>query len=327
MNWFKKKFYGFVFFRTSIGEILTIIYSMILHLRHSFNDRNPGNDKLKLQYYIAKNCHIVEKGLALPEPRKGFGRPKIMSLIEKTKLYEQNYGESELGCAVRDTLREYLCFHSAPDNTLDSELREKITQFLIDHTQNGKGGLKMLTKIQWNEFSLEGFEKFLKTRHSVRDFSTEPIDESIINLAIKASLNTPSVCNRQGWKVHYYSRKNKIKILLQHQNGNAGFTDSIDKLIIITATINAFTRYEHNQLFTDGGLFAMNLMLALHAAGLGSCPLNTCMPYYKEDKLKEIADIPKQERLIMMIGIGNLKNEFKVAHSEKYPLEQILNRH
>ncbi|MNG04757.1 Nitroreductase family protein [compost metagenome] len=71
----------------------------------------------------------------------------------------------------------------------------------------------------------------------------------------------------------------------------------------------------------------MNLMLALHAAGLGSCPLNTCMPWFKESRLKQNAGIPKHERLIMMIAVGNLLDEFSVAQSEKKPIEKILRQH
>src|SRR5690606_2840615 len=115
--------------------------------------------------------------------------------------------------------------------------------------------------------------------------------------------SAPSVCNRQGWKAHCYSDKLKIKELLSYQNGNAGFTDVIDKLLIVTADAKAFTNYESNQIFIDGGLFSMNILLAIHAAGLGACPLNTCYPYFIEKKVKLASEIPDNERLIMMIGI------------------------
>lgn len=71
----------------------------------------------------------------------------------------------------------------------------------------------------------------------------------------------------------------------------------------------------------------MNLMFALHASGLGSCPLNTCMPYSREKRLKLAAGIPDHERLIMMVAVGNLKDKFAVAQSEKYPLDTVLKVH
>ena len=42
---------------------------------------------------------------------------------------------------------------------------------------------------------------------------------------------------------------------------------------------------------------------------------------------KKTAAIPKNERLIMMIAVGNLLDEFSVAQSEKYPVEQIVRQH
>lgn len=171
------------------------------------------------------------------------------------------------------------------------------------------------------------FESFLKCRHSVRNFSDVPVDDGVIMKAISISQNTPSVCNRQGWFVHYYNEKNKIRELLSFQNGNSGFTDSVDKLLIITCSVKAFTQHEHNQLFIDGGLYSMNLILSLHSVGLGCCPLNTCMPWVKAKKMKEAAGIKRYERVIMMLAVGNLLDEFSVAQSEKYPFRKIMRIH
>lgn len=139
--------------------------------------------------------------------------------------------------------------------------------------------------------------------------------------------NTPSVCNRQGWFVHVYSEKAKIQELLSYQNGNAGFNESINKLLIVTGNAKAFTFSESNQLFIDGGLFSMNILLAIHAAGYGACPLNTCYPAYFEKRVKRGANISDEERLIMMVGVGALKKEYSVAFSNKFALDNILIEH
>ena len=327
LNLIKNKFYGAIFRRTAIGEMLTILHSMLLHLRFSFSDRNPGTNKQHLEYYLLKHCHIVEKGLALPAPRKGFGQPKITDLIEKTRIYESKHKTSQVGMMVRDTLREYLNFHANDLQILSNDFLYSLNNFLEEKPTQSKGGLKKLRKTEMKSYDTDFFESFLKCRHSIRNFSATPVKDEVIFRALTISQNTPSVCNRQGWLVHYYNDKIKIREMLSFQNGNAGFTDCIDKLLIVTASTKAFTRYEHNQLFIDGGLYSMNLMLALHAAGLGSCPLNTCMDWLNESSLKQAAGIPKYERLIMMIAVGNLLDEFSVAQSEKYPVEKIVRQH
>lgn len=323
----KNKAYGAIFNRTSIGEILTVLHSLSVHLRFSFSERNSELDKEQLEYYIAKHCHIVEKGLALPFPRKGFGQPKILDLIARTHAYESRYSNDQISLMVRDTLREYLVFHSEDLQLLPGEFLESINGFLDEKPAQRKGGLKHLKKSEMNIFGGEGFESFLKCRHSIRNFSDLPVSDEVVMKALAISQNTPSVCNRQGWLVHYYKDKQKIKELLSFQNGNAGFTESIDKLLIVTASTKAFTRNEHNQLFIDGGLYSMNLMLSLHSVGLGSCPLNTCMPWVKAKKLKKAADISAHERVIMMVAVGNLLDDFSVAQSEKYALEKTLRLH
>lgn len=307
-------------------EWLTAVRSFNLHARNSFSERSPDQDIEQLRYYLIKHCHIVEKGMALPKPRDAFGQPKIKVLIARTKIYE-SLGGQEVGQIVRDTLRQYRELHSGKEELFGPGFIDELDAFINIADSKGKGGLKWLNKKQWDNWSVEKFNEFLSFRHSVRDFDNTPVEPILLKSAIAASLKAPSVCNRQGWFIHYYDDKSKMKELLSYQNGNAGFTECIDKLIIVTGNLKAFTRHEHNQLFVDGGLVSMNLMLAIHSAGLGSCPLNTCMPYTKEKSLMLAAGIPENERLIMMIAVGNLKDKFSVAQSEKYGLNDVLIQH
>lgn len=322
-----KAIYGVIFFRTGIGEILTALHSNYLHLRFSFSDTNPGTEKTRLEYYLVKHCHIVEKGLALPNPRMGFGQSKILDLIDKTNEYEMCYGTSQIGSMVRSTLHEYVMFHEKKSHNLPVPILRDIKTFIGEDHKKNTGGLKFIKKATMATYDGRSFENFLSGRHSIRNFSRTPVNDDVIRQAISICRNTPSVCNRQGWKIHYYSDKNNISKLLTFQNGNSGFTNSIDKLLIVTCNTKAFTRYEHNQLFVDGGLVSMNLMLALHSLGLGSCPLNTCMPWFRESQLKKTAAIPRHERLIMMVAVGNLLDEFSVARSQKYTVDKILSEH
>jgi len=256
-------------------------------------------------------------------PREGFGQPRIKGLIERTKTYEA-LGGRQVGQIVRDALREYREIHLGKEELFAPEFINELDAFIDTTDSEGKGGLKWLFKSQWDDWSIGKFDEFVSFRHSVRDFDSTPVEPSLLKSVIATGLKAPSVCNRQGWLMHYYDDKAKIAELLSFQNGNAGFTDRIDKLIIITGNLKAFTTHEQNQLFIDGGLVSMNLILAVHAAGLGSCPLNTCMPYTKERKVLSAAGIPENERLIMMVAVGNLRDKFTVAKSEKNGLVDVL---
>ena len=86
--------------------------------------------------------------------------------------------------------------------------------------------------------------------------------------------------------------------------------------ILVTANLKAFLYYEIHQAYIDGGLYAMNLINALHSLGLGTIPLSCG---FTHDKLKGLADfdIPKNEVPIVIIGVGNLLENFNVAISKR----------
>ena len=316
-NVFKRKARTLFHYKTPLGQIYTKAYDIRHHLKFSFKEKSLKNDPSHLKYYLTKHYHIIEKGLALPEPRLGFGQPKILDVVEKAKMYQKINGNDQLILSIRKTLSEYMKFNEINNYELPVEFKTKVDYFLNQFNEEGIGGLKFINKESSSTLSLEEFGDFLRGRVSVRNFSNEPVREGLLHSIIDIAKNTPSVCNRQGWKAHSYSDKSEIRSILSYQNGNKGFTDIVDKLVIITADAKAFTSYESNQVFIDGGLFSMNVLLALHAAGLGACPLNTCLPSFLEQKVKKLANIHASERLIMMIAVGSLKNSYSVAYSAR----------
>ena len=326
MKFLRQKAYALVFWRTPCGEILSKAYDTYYHLKFGFNNNKLSN-RANLEFYLTKQYHIVEKGLALPNPRPGFGAEKIKLLLDKGNLYIQKYGTSPLTSSIAQCLMDYLAFNDRVDYTIDAKTKNHIGTFISKNDLSHKGGAKQVTKENIEILAKKPFNEFVKSRYSIRDFSDIDVPIATINDSIDLAKFAPSVCNRQSWQVHYYNDKPLMKELLTIQNGNGGFTDCINGLMIITGDIKGFTKYESNQLFVDGGLFSMNIMLALHYYNIGSCPLNTCVPFIVENKIKKLAGIPKSERLIMMLAVGNLKEEFKVAVSQRRSTAAILNVH
>lgn len=308
-------------------ETVSKVFDLYHHLKFSFKEGCLKDDKEKLKYYLTKHYHIVEKGLALPEPRLGFGQPKIIDIIEKAQRYESQFGSDELTASIRKTLNEYIAFNSAQNFELPVQFKSLLGEFIKQGDIGKSGGLKDKTKNTSSTLTLDEYKSFATGRTSVRNFSEEPVSIDLLYTAVDIAKSAPSVCNRQGWKVHCYSENNTINNLLSYQNGNTGFTHTINKLLIVTADVKAFTNFESNQAFIDGGLFSMNLLLAIHAAGLGACCLNTCYPSTKENEVKKAADIPKNERLIMMIAVGSLKDNYSVAYSPRNPTDEIYVLH
>ena len=71
----------------------------------------------------------------------------------------------------------------------------------------------------------------------------------------------------------------------------------------------------------------MSFLYALHSLGLGGCALNTCVSLKTEEKIKEKANIPKGEKLIMYIAVGYPKDDCFVAKSQRRESESFLTVH
>lgn len=318
------KVHALIFWQTSLGDLANNMYGLKLFYRYSFK-KNRFKSKESEIAFLTKQYHIVEKGLALPNPRLGFGKEKINLLLDKSRTYEKKHGEDKLVISIKNCLSEYIEFNKKNDIKIESPYFDSIINFIGSSKQQEQGGTISINKNELKEIMAIPFEEFVKSRFSIRDFDNEDVDLEVIKQAVNIAKHAPSVCNRQSWKAHVYTKEEQILPLLKLQGGNNGFTQSINKLIIVTTDIKAFTLLESNQLFIDGGLFSMNLVLALHSQGIGACCLNTCFPFTSEKRVKQIGSIQENERLIMMIGIGNLKDSYKVAISKKKDLNEIIN--
>lgn len=284
--------------------------------------------KEMMQAYLIKEYHAIEKGLALPVPRPGFGGPRIERLIVTLNQYILKYGKDSTSDITIATLKEYMEFDQIY-NKEENKVIPSISKLIITYERNtleSSGGSKIIKKSAIDENLDFNFDNFFKSRHSIRDFSSEPVDTGAILDAIDLAKYSPSVCNRQAWKTYVIQDSNKeLKArLLEVQNGNKGFGETISALIIVTGKLSSFFSYERNQVFIDGGMFAMSLVLALHAKGLGTCCLNTSYTAEKNIAFNNAIDIDDDSVPIMFIAVGHLKPEFKIAISERKPLDEIV---
>lgn len=319
MSRIKNKLYSLVFWQSRVGEALNKIYDLRIFYKYSFF--KGFNSRENYEAWLTKQYHIVEKGLAMPNPRKNFGVEQIRMLLIVSEKYMDSHGQSDLLETIASTLRSYL-FANENIEATNAGLYSLIERFLAKVSANSKGGIKLVSPVSFPEF-----DEFVRSRSSVRSFNGVEVDNKLVVNAVNSARYAPSVCNRQGWVVHLYSDKTQISNLLALQDGNRGFGQTINKLLIISGDSRCFTHLESNQLFVDGGLFSMNLLLALHSLGIGSCCLNLCFPYTREKQMKSLGEIGDYERLIMMIGIGHYDNQTRVAISNKKDSYQILRLH
>ncbi|PIC64051.1 nitroreductase [Sporosarcina sp. P13] len=316
-------------FKTNIRLLRNYLYDYKFFNEFSAtkdNKRNKATHRSELIFYY----HKIEKGLALPNPRVGFGEQAILYLIDSLEQYVEKYKWDKTSQITLNTLNLYYEFNLRNNNSLNdlNERLEKLRISLGPKSISNEGGVLDVKKSEILKNSSIDFNNFANSRHSIRDFSSEEVPVKLIKEAIKIAQKTPSVCNRQSSIVHIFDNKDKQKQALSFQNGNAGFGDKASKILLITTDAeDFFGAGERNQAFIDGGMFAMSIIYALHSLGIGSCALNLALDYRVADRLKKNMGIEQKEIPIMMIAVGYLPETLKVAASPRKSLDEITKIH
>lgn len=269
--------------------------------------------------------HRIEKGMALPDARPGFGKDVIQRLLQNTPRYTERFGRDDLSDIVVNCLRAYIA-HNAAQGVESPDVAAFVEAYdAKGKPANGQGGLLAVTKSDVLARAAMDPEGFFQSRSSVRQFSDTPVDAALLERAVTLASKTPSVCNRQSGRVYVSTERAVIDAALRHQNGNRGFGHTVPALMVVCSEFDIFEKLdERNQGWVDGGLFAMSLVYALHALGLGSCMLNWSQPTGRDAAFRAAFGIPDHQGVICMIAVGQLRDSFTVAQSPRRPLSDFL---
>lgn len=278
-------------------------YNKYSSYRDGVANHKSGAGKLEAQ--ITKDYHRIEKGLTLASPRRPFGSDaehRLRSLLPAARRLDAEAG--------------YITY------------AEDALEALNDWNTSGGFSDTVAPPSQYAPTSIsnDDFQHFFESRRSVRNYrADEKVAPEQLERATAWAINSPSVCNRQAWAVRYFSDRPQVQKILQLQNGNAGFRDSVPTIAIVSINSEMFTgATERNQRWVDGGLFAMSLVWALHAQGLQTCMLNWSATNSQSRRLRAVADIADSEDIIVLVAIGHGVPQHRVARSERRPVSSVM---
>lgn len=280
------------------------------------------DDMQKMQYTLLRENHVIEKGMSMKNTRKGFGQEKIKCLIDRLKLYNEKYGKENPDFLIYplSTIQTYIKYQKDDGieiHDIESSFSELCSQAGIDRAKlNVPAGINLYKDSDIIESAKGDFSSLLYSRHSIRYFKDELPSREILERALTLAARTPSACNRQAWHTHIYFG-DKAHDILDMQGGCNGFSHDIHCCVVVTADMKGFLDYEPFQCYIDGGLYAQNLINALHYEGLGTIPLSCGFYNDKLSKIQSKYDIPKNEVMIVIIGCGVLAEEMKIATSTR----------
>jgi len=293
------------------------------HARHFQSEMGMAH----LLASISVDAHVLERGLALPVPRPGFAALIVTNLINTVNRYIVGgfvRDRSEL-TAAHGALASYVAYHKSRGEKLPNlEAIQSCITTLATHKVEPVGGTVSIERDQLFEDSQSGLPICARSRHSVRRFSSVPVNHGTIKEAVRLAQTAPSVCNRQCGRVHVFTNPIKVKELLAIQIGNRGFID-VPCLAVVTADLRVFEgTKERNQPYIDGGLFAMQFMNGLHSQRLAACPLNWSVYVERDAALRKAASIPANEVVIMLVAFGHHRETVTYARSARLAVEHVL---
>ncbi len=269
---------------------------------------------------ILIQSHIIEKGLSLSDVKPWFGQPKIKSLMSDMRGYYVKYGDKKLLFFVVSMLQSYMDYNAKNEGAPTELIAqfESLKLLLGDfYDKSLKGGFVEVSKDD-ARISKFDFKEFAHSRHSVRSFTGKPIDIQFIHNALKTAETTPSACNRQPWYNYVIVDKKVIEDILAIQRGSRQFKDQVSALVITSSSAYFFGNDEYNQMYFNAGLYAMNLLYALHSEGLGTIPLNMGLSMPELDRIKKLCGMPEAQLPISLIAIGLLPEKYKYAKSARF---------
>ncbi|MFT6834216.1 MAG: nitroreductase [Francisellaceae bacterium] len=308
-------------------ELELLCFVDYLKFKKSFTNDSDKKDVSSLKSWILQDKHRIEKGLSLPSPRFGFGRDVLLRLHKNLQDYQAVHEKDYVYYIGVGAYRAYVEYHTAYHEQLPLEITHLIDIYRDDFSveQTSVVGLKNISQSTMNSSTLSDF---FESRSSCRKFNKDSLiaDETLYE-AIRMAKQSPSVCNRQPWRVHFFS-EGKVKKILSLQNGNVGFGDEVPYVAVVTCDLKAFyAPSERNQAFVDGGLFSMSFLLALHSLDIQACALNWCDTFGVRRKFSKLGFVDNSEVVIMIIAFGYAENGATCAKSPRLDTENFLKFH
>ena len=183
---------------------------------------------------------------------------------------------------------------------------------------------------QYNErvtsnISAEALHNLFKQRRSVRWYDEKTVKRSVIEQAVEMASQAPSACNRQPFQFYTFNDPEKASKIAAIPMGTKGFSQNLQALIVIVGDLSAYPKERDRHLiYLDGGLVAMQLMLAFESLGLSTCPINWPDIELYEQKMDEALSLEKHLRPIMLMAVGYGDSSGGIPYSQKKSTQHLI---
>jgi iodotyrosine deiodinase len=191
------------------------------------------------------------------------------------------------------------------------------------------------------------FTHLMGTRRSVRDFSSDPVPDSVIEAAVSAAASAPSGANVQPWRfvvVTSPERKRRLRLAAEAEerefydrrasedwlealapigtDWHKPFLETAPAVIVVFEVHQGPSSPKPYYVKESVGIAVGLLIAALHHAGLVTLP-HTPSPMRF---LNEVCDRPLEERPYLVMPVGYPAAGARVPDLDRKPLDDIMIR-
>lgn len=166
------------------------------------------------------------------------------------------------------------------------------------------------------------FYNVLKTRRSIRSYTSDPIPEEVTNRVLEAVRIAPSGSNRQPWKFIIVDDK-ELRDRLASLCGNQVFIAEAPIIVVACGYDIQYNRGGYMgemSMIMDVSIAFTHLILAARAEGLGTCWIGS----FNNNQIKKMLGVPENFNVVAVTPLGYPKYEKFSPPGSRKPLKEIM---
>ena len=276
---------------------------------------------------LRRNTHRLEKGILMKPRRIPFG----LNYIEETvNAFCKASDEGRISISreeflwAHDVLVEYFDIHSEVSEV--TTFRKVFDSWQIEgDIASASKRVPYLRDIESEvPVSYDSLFELARLRRSVRWFSRRKVEREKLEKALLIAAQSPSACNRQPFRFHFFDDDELIRDVVSIPMGTAGYSQQIPTIaVVVGQQRHYFSERDRHVIYIDASLATMSFLFALESLGLSSCCINWPDVEEKELRLEKLIGLEADERPIMLLAIGYPDPEGMVAYSAKKSPEEL----
>ncbi len=155
----------------------------------------------------------------------------------------------------------------------------------------------------------------IKSRRTIRGYQPGPVSREQLEIIVDCGRLAPNALNEQVWEFTVVTEAEILRKLARLMPENGPFLADAPACIVVSGA------RDHRSVYLDGAAATENMLLAIHALGLGGCWIQAYETAYN-GAVKELLDIPDNQTLVAIVSVGVPFDQVKTQ--PKRPLEEVL---